>query len=127
SRDSLSESGANGLRCSTVYQIARPHTTALAVVTSRWPKRNAAQMTKGAMRNVSGYEALPGVPLPKVTQVAPSSSTAKHSASNAFPSDQRTEARDCQLMIRGTMMMIPMASPCHHVHQFHSNSGPDSA
>src|SRR5438876_798956 len=57
SSDSLSGAAANGpLSSLRVYQSASAHTTAIAVVTSRWPKRNAAHTMSGTMTKVRPKE-----------------------------------------------------------------------
>ena len=84
-------------------------TAATAVVTPRWPKRNAAQTTNGTMRKVRA-------PLPWNTIcAAPSRSTPKTAASARRRGSQRS--LPAQLRMSGVKISTPQASPCHQVDQ----------
>ena len=86
--DRLSVSRAKGPCLSTVYHTAMEHTAAIAVVTSRRLKRNAAQMMNGRITKVSGNEENFGVPLPKTRNAVSSSDDANPAASHFFAGDQ---------------------------------------
>ena len=85
--------------------------TALVVVTSRWPKRNAAQMTNGTMTKVRP------APPAKTSSPAASSSTANATASSTFSRLQLMPGTD-HVSTSGVKSSMPQASPCHQVHQF---------
>ena len=116
-----------GPRPCMVYQVAIAHTNALIVVTSRWRKRIAAQMINGSVMNASGSdEASPGT-LPKMMNVVSASADAREPASIAFGNDHRRQAPTYQLAMSGVTMIMPEASPCHHVQALTTNSLQGSA
>src|SRR5712692_5160768 len=103
------------------------HTAAISVVTSRCRNRIAAHMTKGSTRNVNGREGMYGAALSlNIACVVNGSAAARLAPSVAFCGDHDCRSRAHQLRMRGVTRMIPMASPCHQVHQFQYNSGTDS-
>ena len=114
-RASCSGWPAKGPRFTTsVYQSAMAQTAATAVVTPRWPKRNAAQTTNGTMRKVRA-------PLPWNTIcAAPSRSTPNTAASARRRGCQRS--LPAQLRMSGVKISTPQASPCHQVDQLPRSS-----
>ena len=114
---SLRDRSANGpLSPHSVYQSAMAQIAALVVVTSRWPKRNAAQTMNGTITNVR-----PKPPL-NTTSPAANSSTAKISASASLCLGQAMPGT-VQLSTSGAKISMPQASPCHQVHQLDARSG----
>ncbi len=114
---------ANGPRPSSVNQTAMAQTAAFKVATSRCRKRNAAQMMKGRIANGCCHVKLPL----NIAWVKTSSGKARLAASRILDRDQVSLSRADQLRTSGATMMMPVALPCHQVHQFHSRSGEDNA
>jgi len=107
-----------------VYQSAITQMAMIAVVTSRWLKRNAAQMMKGTMRKVVAYAGLPGAPPLNTAWVPARRRMAKARPSALFAGVQRRLPGAAQLRMSGVARMMPVASPCHHVSQFRKSSAP---
>ena len=119
SSDSLSGAVANGpLSLLRVDQSASAHTTAIAVVTSRWPKRNAAHTISGTMTKVRPP------PLLNATCVAARSRAASSRPSSALRGVHCTAPRTLQLRISGVKIRMPEVSPCHQVRQLANRSAP---
>jgi hypothetical protein len=117
SSDSLSGTLANGPASPrSVYQSAIAQTIALAVVTSRWPKRNATQMMKGMSTKVRPR------PPANTTLLTATSSTRKTIASRARRDVHAIVPGALQLRISGAKISMPLASPCHQVHQLPASS-----
>ncbi len=110
----------------SVYQSATPQIAAVAVVTPRCPKRNAAQTTKGTRMKVVEYGlATPAVAL-NTTWAASRRRSQKTRPSIARRSVHATVSGATQLSTSGVTMRIPEVSPCHHVHQFQNSSRPEA-
>ena len=119
SSDSLRGAVANGpISSLRVYQSASAHTTAIAVVTSRWPKRNAAHTMSGTMTKVRPK------PLLNATCVAARSRAASSRPSSALRGVHCTAPRTLQLRISGVKIRMPEVSPCHQVRQLANRSAP---
>ena len=115
--DSLSGTAAKGpVSPRSVYQSAIAQTTALTAVTSRCPKRKAAQMMNGMMTNVRPK------PAAKTTLPTVKSKAANSSASSTRRGVQETVPGALQLKMSGAKISMPQASPCHQVHQFEARS-----
>ena len=79
-------------------------------------------MMNGSVMNASGSdEASPGA-LPKTMNVVSASADARAPASIAFGNDHRRQAPTYQLAMSGVTMIMPEASPCHHVQALTTNS-----
>ncbi len=107
--------------------MAIAHSIAVAIVTSRCPKRIAAQMRNGSVRKVreSGISA---APTPPNMRIAVSASDAPSAiASMSFGNDQRGHPAARQLRMSGATMIIPEASPSHQVHRWTRTSEIGSA
>src|SRR6185503_20272254 len=98
----------------------------VAVVTTRWLKRSAAQIIRGRRANVGRNEESGPVVSLKIRRAKSSNSDARQAPSSFFRRDQGASLRSRQLRMRGVTMMIPVTSPCHHVHQFGRNAGQDT-
>ncbi len=92
------------------------HTTATALVTSRWPKRNAAHTISGTMRKVGANPAL------NTRWAAPTRTMANSASSTSLRAVHATLLRANQLRISGAKVSTPLASPCHHVDQLLTRS-----
>src|SRR5688572_3744424 len=103
--------------------MASALTTAVAIVTTCWLKRSAAQIMSGRIANVSGNGEGNSVAPLKIRSVRITNSDPKQAASSIFWRDQGAALWRRQLNISGVTMMIPVTSPCHHVHQFGRCSG----
>src|SRR6266850_1993704 len=98
--------------------MAMAQITAIAVLTSRWPKRKAPQMMNGNATNVSDRGAK-FVPSPAVRRTAAITNSNPKTATSNFPSeDHRSLLLALQLNISGAVTIMPERSPCHQVHQF---------
>ena len=110
------KSGSSANESRGIDQSATAHTAAMAVVTSRCPKRNAAQTINGTMRKLG---AMP----PLSTKCAATSSTsAKNAASSSRRGGHSCVPGEDQPSRSGANTSTPQASPCHQVDQLPASS-----
>src|SRR6185437_1769488 len=102
--------------------MATAHNPAMAAVTPRWSKRNAAQTMIGSVRNGSAFASRVAALLPNTPYPTIASASVTASASIFLPAGHAGASRAVQHRSNGVMTMMAEVSPCHQVHQFVARS-----
>jgi len=89
----------------------------MAMQTSRWSKRKAAQTMSGRTTKGTASGSGSKIARPKTNCVRPSSSTANTATSAMRMRVHGMTLRRMKERMSGVTMIMPQASPCHQVHQ----------